>query len=432
MSSRNRIVRMKISRNVPSGVSRLRLVTPEKVISWCDKATPRANEKAHLSYLKGLCLIQKSRIDEGLKCLAEALRNGHNTKNLRLVQARYFFLQPQYPHVDVIAEAEAVLALASNTPEAHWIRALCHYHREQFAEALAAIRLATNSTISVQVPSDSSDVNQYGRCYGALLYSTSNLQGFLDSIHSAWQAHFWIAAMLRSEAKYQDALAHYAKALLLKPRPAANKAACHTNRSNIFWELGDHESALVESHLAVQADPEDLLSLRARGIAYLNVRRYEDALADLTSYMKLCTTKHPVWFSRGICYLQLGRLQEAIDDFTLAIQNTPGTCNFFARAIAYIRKGNFLLAIDDLTKYLEVKPECMTGYKLRGQLLRYLSQQDLVRADIDFAQEESLRHAASSLPEPYSIYPELVVELVDFVGKLSDQFEDRQRRRRDF
>ncbi len=406
----------------------LRLLSAERAISWCEREDSKTGP---ILFFKGLCLLQKRSHDKAVDCLNGALELGYDRTSVRLLRAQCFYHQSESLNDDVVAEANAIVAKDPSAHNAHWILSLYYYGCGKYDQALAAGCKATGATTSMELPVNLDDYH-CGSHMAVFLESVPNLEVFLDGLLLPWTAHFWIAKRLAEGAKYSEALERYAKALKLCPQLQTEfRSACHNNRCDSFLKIGDYESALLESVLAVRSNPSDIVAVRNRGLAYLSVGRYEDAVEDFTACIVEKSNDYQALLNRGICYLQLNRLKDALTDLTLVLDDLP--TNFFAlfsRAITYVRKGDFVRAINDLNKFLDLNPDCIAGYKLRGQVLRYLSQLDLIRAqEIDTTQDDCLLQLSSSLPRPYSIDPEALRELFEFVTKLGNQFGDHQHKK---
>src|SRR6185312_15150367 len=69
--------------------------------------------------------------------------------------------------------------------------------------------------------------------------------------------------------------------------------------------------------------PDVELGYFHRGIAYANLGRNEEALADHSKAVELEPTHAKAWFNRAEVYCQLGRWDRALVDFSRAIELNP-------------------------------------------------------------------------------------------------------------
>jgi tetratricopeptide (TPR) repeat protein len=121
-----------------------------------------------------------------------------------------------------------------------------------------------------------------------------------------------------------------------------------------------------------------------RGKTYLQLERYEDAIADFTRVIELLphptATLDPLqltgergnrlplpdlgyrqqaYFERGLAYDRFGRMDEALAGLTHAIDigsDTPNSGHYLGRAETYFKLERYELALADLTRSIQLDP----------------------------------------------------------------------------
>lgn len=74
---------------------------------------------------------------------------------------------------------------------------------------------------------------------------------------------------------------------------------------------------------AINIDPNDGRRIRSRGLTYLAMSLYEEALAELTRAIQLDPNDVHAVLGRGQAYQAMDRHEEALDDYLRAIKRDP-------------------------------------------------------------------------------------------------------------
>jgi tetratricopeptide (TPR) repeat protein len=172
--------------------------------------------------------------------------------------------------------------------------------------------------------------------------------------------------------EYNDAIKFYSKAIELDP----DNPGLYSSRAEAYWQMEDYERSLQDYEKALERDnldvnkffegPFDEISRKILpaikgydrsiafpekelesfleasckaiitrfpkipagylhlGIYHLAKDNYDDAILNLTKYIKLTTENYFGFFLRGICNSRLRRKDEADDDFSNATESKPG------------------------------------------------------------------------------------------------------------
>ena len=104
-----------------------------------------------------------------------------------------------------------------------------------------------------------------------------------------------------------------------------------------------------------------------RGIAYFKKAKYDRALADFESSIKLKPQQAKVYFNRGMVHAKKGSLTLAIAEFDKAIELGPRLAvAYLERGRAYFNKRRYSRAIADFTEVIKIQPRDATAYNNRG------------------------------------------------------------------
>ena len=132
---------------------------------------------------------------------------------------------------------------------------------------------------------------------------------------------------------------------------------------------------------------KDLAGLyAARGVCYLNVREYRQAIEDFEDAIKLDPQNGSYYRGRGGTYSQLMEHLRAIEDLDFAVRLCPEDSNsFFTRGIVRFNLEDFDSAIRDFDKAIELNPDFVDSYTGRGRCSLHLGQNSRAFADLDKA-----------------------------------------------
>jgi len=131
-------------------------------------------------------------------------------------------------------------------------------------------------------------------------------------------AFFNRAANHQDKGDLPSALVDYEKAARIKP----GFADAHYNRGIILDEMGELSKAVAEYTKAIDIE-RDYAFLTNRGTAYLSLRDFDRAIADLTEAVGLRPTDSGSYFRRGNAYADKGNVDAAVRDFTKATALAP-------------------------------------------------------------------------------------------------------------
>jgi len=124
-----------------------------------------------------------------------------------------------------------------------------------------------------------------------------------------------------------------------------------------------------------------------KGEGYYFEGKYQLAVNELNTAIRLNPNGGDAYFDRGMAYRKLGQYQRAIEDFDKAIQLDPGYANGFGiyteRGYAYVELGQYQRAIQDFDMPIRLDPGWQYGYSNRGRSYGSLGQYQRAIQDFD-------------------------------------------------
>ncbi|MGL4597280.1 MAG: tetratricopeptide repeat protein [Bacteroidia bacterium] len=126
------------------------------------------------------------------------------------------------------------------------------------------------------------------------------------------------------------------------------------------------------------------------GASKLNVRKYDEAIAELNLAIALSPDSGRYYSKRGQAYQGLGKNAKAIEDFSKAIEVDPKNADgYYQMGMYYFNQDKHELAFDYLTKAIDRNPSNYDAYMYRAQCCERLMK--MTSAIYDYGQAISLR-----------------------------------------
>jgi arylsulfatase A-like enzyme/Tfp pilus assembly protein PilF len=130
-------------------------------------------------------------------------------------------------------------------------------------------------------------------------------------------------------------------------------------RSRIYLELNKYEKAIADCKSALELDPEYEAVIFNMALAYSKQKKYDEAIAGYERLMGLDPRDHKPPFNLGKIYLEIKDLDKAISFLKQAINLQPevSTMAHLNLGKAYFEKKKLELAEQEFRKSLEISPE---------------------------------------------------------------------------
>ena len=131
--------------------------------------------------------------------------------------------------------------------------------------------------------------------------------------------------------------------------------------------IGSDNSAEAVDHCneAIRLNPGYRDAYNYRGISYLQLGQYEQAIADFNKAIGINQTYADAYYHRAICFLQLGEHQSALEDFDRTLHLKPDDADAFVnRGVIYVNQNLFEPGCSDIRKARKL--ETVKHWKLPG------------------------------------------------------------------
>jgi tetratricopeptide (TPR) repeat protein len=186
-----------------------------------------------------------------------------------------------------------------------------------------------------------------------------------------------IAQMIEA-GEYDGALA------ALKQRGLMNTAAGLAMAGNIHIQKRSPQEALVLFDRAVRLSPDAPVPLANRGVALMELGRFEEALACEEKALRMRPDYPGAHFNRGNALRALGRPRDAVTAYTRALTLQPTFLQaYLNRGLAHLAVKQYAEAIDDFTRTLRLRPNMAAAHIGRANGYRQLGRLDEALADLD-------------------------------------------------
>jgi len=148
------------------------------------------------------------------------------------------------------------------------------------------------------------------------------------------------------------------------------------------------------------------LSYFKKGQGYFNDGKYQQAINEFTTSIRLDPDYVSNYGWRGAAYSFLDQFQLAIQDNNMAIELNPtDDMAYNNRGAAYYELRQYSTAINDFTKAIQLDPDNALAYKNRGNSYRALGQPTLADADKTMACSLDSQYCSNNVvtptPTPY-------------------------------
>lgn len=102
-----------------------------------------------------------------------------------------------------------------------------------------------------------------------------------------------------------------------------DKAVALAVRGNVLLNKRDYAHAIEVLSVAFDLDPDNVVTLNLRGLAYERSGKDDQAMADYNLALQKRPTYGVPYNNRGVILVRQGALQSALEDFSLSIKLTP-------------------------------------------------------------------------------------------------------------
>jgi tetratricopeptide (TPR) repeat protein len=199
-------------------------------------------------------------------------------------------------------------------------------------------------------------------------------------------AHLMIAKLQEIRGgDHARALKAAEKAVELTKDDFSLQSAARVIRGNMLTDPAKQKADFDEAVKLTPSDPEALWS---RAIFLGGQKKYEAALADFDTLLKIDSQakKPQVHIARGVVLFELKRNEDAMHSFDRAIQLQPGSANpYIERARIRAELKDTKGAIEDLDTALQLEPDSPWALLTRARVYQQAGDLNRAKEDLDTA-----------------------------------------------
>ena len=149
------------------------------------------------------------------------------------------------------------------------------------------------------------------------------------------------------------------------------------------------EKVIIALSAAIEKEPSDPELYNERAYAYVITGKYDNAMADYTTALKLDPANAETYFNRGLLLeMHMGEFDRAINDFNQALGIDKEMVDAYLElAQCYSQKEQRTNAIENYTKYIEAVPGNPEAYYGRAVAYFFHSQYGLAWQDVHMTEK---------------------------------------------
>lgn len=169
----------------------------------------------------------------------------------------------------------------------------------------------------------------------------------------------------------------------------SNSSEAFLQKGRELLKQGKPDAALEFLNKAVDKDAANFDAFNARGVAYSQLKQYDQAQLDYEQAIKLNPTFYKPHYNLGRDAFARQNWQQAVEQFSAAIQLAPDTADsYFNRGNSYYELNQFPKALEDFSQAIRLNPQNHDYYYNRGTAR--LRVQDMSGAMDDFRRSVEL------------------------------------------
>lgn len=126
------------------------------------------------------------------------------------------------------------------------------------------------------------------------------------------------------DGNYAEAASFFSQVIEQKP----DHAVAYGNRCLSYLELKRYENAIADCTMAIELASDSTVAFVSeaflnRGLAHYRSRQIQNAIADYTQVLQQNVHDYRALYNRGLAYADFGHYDEALQDYHQAVQQTP-------------------------------------------------------------------------------------------------------------
>ena len=169
---------------------------------------------------------------------------------------------------------------------------------------------------------------------------------------ACWMAENNLGDLYEHEGRLGDAIAHYDRALGIKP-----SAKTHYNKGTVLRREGKLDEAVLEFETAIAMAPDFADARNNLGGTLGEMGRIAEAVGQLEEALRIDPNSAAIRSNLGICLAREGRTAEASVQLREAIRLDPGSAEAMSNLGTILRReGRYPEAVELLERALRIRP----------------------------------------------------------------------------
>ncbi|MEL6929402.1 MAG: tetratricopeptide repeat protein, partial [Cyanobacteria bacterium J06600_6] len=173
----------------------------------------------------------------------------------------------------------------------------------------------------------------------------------------------------------------------------ANNFESHLNLGLAHYHLGNYQQAIKQDQLVIQDNPRDYRAFYNWGLANSARGEYQQAIEQYhlaLSFIAENSIEQALIFNDlGTAWVMLKDYQKAIANLDRAIELDPSSLgSYFNRGCAHHRSSNYQRGIDDFTQVIALDSSYTEAYLSRAILYHLIRQEKAAYGDLDVALQQ--------------------------------------------
>ncbi|MFC5409871.1 tetratricopeptide repeat protein [Larkinella bovis] len=170
---------------------------------------------------------------------------------------------------------------------------------------------------------------------------------------------------------------------------ACTSSADKLAEARALMQQGKFREAITPLNAAVEADAKNHEAFNSRGVAYFELKDYENALLDYEQAIQLNSEFYKPYYNRAKLKTARGETDSALKDYAEAIRRAPEMSDIYLdRGQLYANSGNLETALMDFDKAIQLDSTNSLAYFNRGNIR--FQQDEFAQALDDFAKTVQL------------------------------------------
>jgi tetratricopeptide (TPR) repeat protein len=194
-----------------------------------------------------------------------------------------------------------------------------------------------------------------------------DLGEFSDKLKLEAMNYFFKGKNLHEDNEFKKAVEFYTKYISKVP----NDAKAYNFRGLAYMGMKEYEDALKDFNKSAKLDPAYFAPLLNKGDLNYKMENYDNAIKDFTQIIKRAPDLVAAYYARGLAQMKVQEWEDAVKDFTTVIKKEPNYVEaYINRGISYYYDKKYSDAIDNWRKAITLDPT------LTNQLNEWIDKAD--------------------------------------------------------